>query len=770
MTRQRRALLVLDDLHWAANPTLLLLRHLIRSERPLSVLLLGAYRATELHPAQPLAQLLADLHRDASAERLSIRGLDEPAIAVLLEASGGHPVQERAELVRLLAAQTAGNPFFVRELLAHLAESGERPCPVTSAAQLETPERLRDVIIDRVARLSAPAGRALRVAAVAGPTFSSVLLERVLGEDSGVLDGLEEAVAAGVLIESECGEHVFAHALVRQTIYAQLGSSRRMRLHRQLGEALESLDEPELRVAALAHHFAHAAADGQGVKAAAYALAAGRDATARLGYEEAVAHYERGLEALALTALTQEQRRCELLLALGQAHWDAGELDKARQAYKQAAELAERIGDPSALAYAALGYSGPHRFEAATAVTQLIVELLKRALDALSQSDSALRAQLMGRLAAYADLDQDRRMLAGRAALRMARRVADKATLADVLASTHRAIRGPDALQESIGLAEELGRAAEEVGDRRLRTLAHVRLLDHLLELGDIDGVQRELERLVRLATARNERYYTWVLALVRANHAHLEGRLEDFERLAHDALAHRFAGRDELAAQMFGLQMFFARSAQGQLDELVEAAESFAQQSSLVAWRCVLACIYAQLHRRTQARHELEALARHDFSDFARDVFWLPSLSTLCEVVAFLGDAPRAQLLYTLLLPYTDRCPVTFALLCQGSASRPLGLLATTMSRFEDAARHFEQALTMNAHIRSPLWIAHTQHDYAHMLLLRNHPQDRDKALELLDQAITTAHELGLKALANKARPLKREAEATGPPPTLAR
>ncbi len=133
---------------------------------------------------------------------------------------------------------------------------------MSRAAGLDVPEGLRHVIGQRVARLSPPARRALRVAAVAGVTFSFLLLERVLDEGAAVLDALDEAVAAGLLIELQHGEYSFAHALVRETIYEQLGSARRMRLHGQLGEALEALDDEA--VEALAHHFAQAAADGHG--------------------------------------------------------------------------------------------------------------------------------------------------------------------------------------------------------------------------------------------------------------------------------------------------------------------------------------------------------------------------------------------------------------------------------------------------------------------------------------------------------------------------
>jgi tetratricopeptide (TPR) repeat protein len=122
--------------------------------------------------------------------------------------------------------------------------------------------------------------------------------------------------------------------------------------------------------------------------------------------------------------------------------------------------------------------------------------------------------------------------------------------------------------------------------------------------------------------------------------------------------------------------------------------------------------------------------------------------------------------MLYRLLLPYADRCVVTsgISLLCTGSISRPLGLLATTLSRLEDAEHHFEQALRMNMQIRSPLWIVHTQHDYARMLLKRNQPGDQGKALELLTNALDTAEQLSLKVLADNARSLMQTAVAAGP------
>ncbi|HEY0345719.1 MAG TPA: BTAD domain-containing putative transcriptional regulator [Solirubrobacteraceae bacterium] len=759
-TREQCALLLVDDLHWAAHPTLLLLRHLIRSERPLNLLILGTYRETELDASHPLAQLLADLHRDASVQLVSIRGLDVDAIATLVRAAGGNGVRERSgELAQLLLSETAGNPFYVRELLAHLVESGaiSRDAALT---ELDVPERLRHVIRNRVGRLSRDAQRALRVAAVAGPRFSPALLEAVLGERADVIDALDEAVAAGLLTEAGHGEHAFGHALVRQTIYSELGSARRMRLHGRLGEALEATSAAHTRVELLAHHFAEAAAAGHADKAAGYALAASRSAIARLGYEEAVAHCERGLEALAVAAGPDDRRRCELLLTLGEACSSAGDIERARRTCMQAADLAEAIGDHRQLARAALGYCGPLFFSIGAATTEPSAGLLRRALDRLGEEDAALRAQLMGRLAAalaYAAAP-DRRPELAREALALARRTADAPTLADVLATTDWTIRGPDSLHECLAMTQELAQLADEVGDVRLRTYAQQWLVDHLLELGEIDRVERQLQAWERRVELLSKRHYLgWLLAVVRARHAHLGGRLEQAEASARDALTHGYEGQDEPVAHAFGAQMLFVRREQGRLDDVVPAVRGFADfYPHMPAWRCALAWVHAELGQADDAREVLDGLAHAGFEDLPRDGLWLGTVASLAEVVTRLGDVARAQALYDLLLPFAGRCVVLLSFICEGAVARPLGMLATVMSRYEEASAHFEAALECNSRIGSALWVAYTQHEYARMLLRRGQPGDRSRAGELLDAALATADELGLTSLAERVRPLR--------------
>jgi hypothetical protein len=209
---------------------------------------------------------------DGTVVPIPIVGLDQESVAALLAHHG-----RDTTLAGRLRESTNGNPFFVSELVA--------------SDRLTASEPVRAVIAQRVARLSEPAQQVLAVAAVAGQEFSVVVVDRVVGD---AIDGLDEATSAQLLTEAGHGNYAFAHALVRDTIYDGLGAARRARLHRLVGEALEALDGD---VEALAYHFSEAAADGQAAKAADYALAAGRAATKRVGYEEAAAHYRRGLRA-----------------------------------------------------------------------------------------------------------------------------------------------------------------------------------------------------------------------------------------------------------------------------------------------------------------------------------------------------------------------------------------------------------------------------------------------------------------------------------------
>ena len=138
--------LVLDDLHWAAKPTLLLLRHLLRFGEHARVQIVGTYRSTDLDRSHPLAAMLADLHRDGTANRLQLSGLDEDDVSAYVAEAG----YDDEELARALASVTGGNPFFLIEALRHVDESGGVWDPST------LPQGVREAVSRRLSRL--PAG------------------------------------------------------------------------------------------------------------------------------------------------------------------------------------------------------------------------------------------------------------------------------------------------------------------------------------------------------------------------------------------------------------------------------------------------------------------------------------------------------------------------------------------------------------------------------------------------------------------------------------
>jgi DNA-binding SARP family transcriptional activator len=279
--------LILDDLHWAAKPTLLLLRHLLRFGDHARVQIVGTYRSTDLDRSHPLAAMLADLHRDGTADRLPLSGLDEDDVSAYVAEAG----YDDEELARALASVTGGNPFFLIEALRHVDESGGRWDPST------LPQGVREAVSRRLSRLPVETNKALAAAAVVGSRFAVELVERVVEQD--LVDAFDEACKAGIVVEEPGGHYRFNHALVRQSLLAELPSVRRMRLHQRIATTLQT--EPgadDELLADLAHHYFECAWAGNAAKAVKYCRRAADQAMARLAYEGAADLYDHALHAL----------------------------------------------------------------------------------------------------------------------------------------------------------------------------------------------------------------------------------------------------------------------------------------------------------------------------------------------------------------------------------------------------------------------------------------------------------------------------------------
>jgi tetratricopeptide (TPR) repeat protein len=381
-----------------------------------------------------------------------------------------------------------------------------------------------------------------------------------------------------------------------------------------------------------------------------------------------------------------------------------------------------------------------------------VVHLLEEVLQKLGEAESLLAAKILGGLALALRFTGAYRQAVAYAqqAVTMARRFDNPVVLAANLKSMVFALEGPEHTPQRLTCATEMVSLATAGEARELLYDAHFWLVYCLLELGDIPAMDAAIEVHTSLAQELQQPLYLCLSIQFRAMRALLAGRFEDSERLAQEALAIGQSLQTENVAGIFGLQMFTLRREQGRLKELEPAVRYFVQQhTTAAAWRPGLALIYSELGRTREARTEFEYLTRHDFTDLPRDALWMASMTYLTDVCTFLGDTACAAILYKLLLPYAERTVVIGnAVACYGAMSRYLGVLATPMGDWDTAAQHFEAALAMNARMEARPWLAHTQYAYATVLLARSRPGDSDKATALLDAALVTARELGMRAL----------------------
>jgi DNA-binding SARP family transcriptional activator/tetratricopeptide (TPR) repeat protein len=752
-------LLVLDDLHWADRPTILLLRHLARAADPARLLILVAYRATETETTSDgFLDALSELRRDHLLTQLDVAGLTERETAELVRIRTD-ATPSRA-FMRALHEETEGNPFFVEEIVRHLTEAGvqlER-AGASALQRFGLPDGVKDVIARRLARLDTQAIEWTRVAAVIGRDFDSALLERVVSLDEDeFLNALDEALAAGLVVESAAKPalYSFSHALIRETLYEGMSAPRRARTHRRVAEALEEAGGGDRYLTALAHHYTRAAGSQDAEKGIEYACRAGEQATVMLAHEEAAEHYARALEVLERFAPDADSRRCELLLALGEARARAGERPLAREVFRDAAVLAARLGDSAGLARAAIGASSRY-VQPPGVVDEELIAMLEQALAMTEGERTVTRIRLLARLcgAIYYSPKRVRMLELSAEASEIAEELGEPEGRALAASARRRAFWDPEHLDQRLSDSTELLTFAREAGDLELALQGHAWLVVDLLEHGDPGAVDAQIEAFASGAERLRQPFYLWHAAVWRAMRALLYGRLEQADELASEALAAGAHAEAITAPQYYAIQLLAIRREQARIAELEEPARQLVSGNpARPAWRASLVTLLCDTDRLEEARAEFEHVVAADFKDIPQDGDWLITMTLLAESCAELRDRRRAAQLHELLLPYREvNVVVGLAVVCLGSAARYLGRLAITMGDREEAIGHFDRALEANAALNAPVQVAHTQLDYAEAL---GQGPDAD---DLTDQAAQTAQELDLPALARRAGALRRE------------
>jgi tetratricopeptide (TPR) repeat protein len=760
-SRRQPLVIVLDDLHWADVPSLLLLQFLAHEIARSAILVLGTYRDVDVGPEHALFPLLAALAREPATRRLALRGLPGRDLVRYIEAAAG--VTPSAALVSAIEERTEGNPFFVGEVVRLLMAEGGGVIP-EGPGPLPVPTEVHDVVGRRLARLSAGCREVLRVATVVGREFALAVLEPVsrLPRDQ-LLAMLEEAIDCRLVgeVPGAIGRYRFAHALVRDTLYASLSLTRRLRLHREVGEVIAHLSEadPGPHLAEVAFHFLTAAPGGSVEKAVTYARRAGDHATAQLAFEEAVLHYQHALEALTLRGPRAERERCELYLALADAQHRGGDAALARASSERAATIARTLRAPELLVRAPLA-TGAWWGVSAPSPDLAMVDLLAEALDAMPTVDSPLHALGLARLATGLHWagDLDRAVRTSEDAVGMARRLGDARLLVRCLNDRHYVLQAPERLEERLAVADEMLRMAQDAGEPEMVAAARRWRVADFLEIGDVVAVDTEIERCARLAETLRQPALAWYAETFRAMRRFMSGRFAEGEELARSALAigARAIGDGAVAASR--AQLGLALWQQGRLDDLATLLVAPLERTS--AYACAILIARLSLGADADAHREFEALARDDFTGVPRDADWLPSLCLLAVACWFFRDVPRAAVLYRYLLPYAGRNVVlgTGGWTCMGCAAGQLGLLARTMERWEDASRHFEDAIAMNRRMGMRPWVAQYQWEYAAMLLSRGGPAARERAGTLLAEAVAAARDMGMRVLEQDTAALLRE------------
>ncbi len=762
--RRRPVILVIEDGHWADAPTLLLLRHLARAAWTGRVLLFATFRDSEADLPEALAQTLADLRRSDDVVRLRLPGLSDHDVSEFVERTthGRLDAKQLPEVARAMTDLTAGNPFLVCELWRALVETGVIEVVdgcmwlTRSVSALGTPESVREVVSERLARLAPATTGLLEVAAIAGAEFELDVVRSGSGiSEREFVPALDEAIRSGIIEELPGRRLVFkfAHELVRRAVYDRLTSVRRAELHLRVGEAREASGARSSRALAdLAYHFAAAAPLGEAERAIEYSVLAARAATEALAFEEAAALLRVALEL----GIDLPPKRAEVLLELGTARHLAGKAIDALDAFRSAAEIARELDDAELLARAAIGYE-----EASwrPGIDQGAVGLLEEATAALGDQESELRVGLLSGLARALDMrgHHERGAIVRDNAIALARRLDDDAGLATVLVRSYWS-HGTSPIAEIIEMLTEARAIGEQLGDPEVQAEAMSWRVPAFVTIADIASARREVSKLREMAEVTRQPFMVHVAEHYGAAIALADGRLDAAEAMARrsEEAGRLLTGRD--ASGTYGIQMFSLRREQGRLAELAPVIRILAaDQREHGPWRPGLASLLVELGMEAEAQRELARIASAGLEPL-RESLWLASLTYVTDACAAVGDEATAALVYGELAPLTGMNVMIGHLVAYyGAADRYLGMLATTLGEWELAEDHFERAMALNRGMQAMTWLAHTEYEYARMMLARRAGGDGDrrKAASLLAEADELAAGIGMATLRSRIRRL---------------
>jgi class 3 adenylate cyclase/tetratricopeptide (TPR) repeat protein len=752
MARRRPLLLAVEDAHWIDPSTLEFLQQ-VQEQLPAARVMLLITARPAFKPAWIYPQFVQiNLDRLSRRERV-----------VMVERLIGSRVLPEPVLTEIVA-KTDGIPLFVEELTKAVLEGGvlrETEAAyelVGSLKAIAIPDTLQGSLMARLDRLDAEAREVAQIGATIGREFSTALLARLAGRPEKELGApLARLVAAEIVVpatvESFAGpSHVFRHVLIQEAAYQSLLLARRRHYHVAVAEAIEAHfpETAAMQPETVAQHWTSADRVDEAIE---WWRRAGERAFGRSAYQEAVAHFQRGVELAERQSTDTRgryQRALPLLLARGDAEFKATILS-AGATYLECLRIARRENLPALMVLAALKYADSEVYVSAPSRTSVAVLDETLAVVGEGTLDRCRVLSLLAKaLLSTGETERGREVL--REARQMAERLNDRRSLYEVLVSDLMPNAGPPpcgpALEErrrSLTMVWEIAEEFESI----LKMQALSRSSAGFLEIGDIEGFEKTVRMQQEIAQASRANFDKWLAANANAMRGIVQGTFGDAERSSLEAV-NALSGLDvDFPLGIHGMQMFTIRREQGRLAEVAPLVKRFVRENpDNAVWRPGLMLIASDLGFEAQARRNFDMMAEADFAlplDGKRTV----TLAYLAEVCVRLGDVRRASQIRELLLPYRDLAVVVpIHALCCGAAARYLGMLSTTMGDWPSAERYFEAALAIEEGMKAWPWLAHTRHEYAAMLLARGRPQDRVRAGELRDMSLAAADRLGMGRL----------------------
>ncbi len=754
---ERPLFLVLDDLHWADEGTLLLVEHLAERISRLAIVAVGTYRDTEVTPDHRLARPLDALLRQRRAHPMSLKRLSEDGVAALLRALSGQ--EPPPSLVAAVHAETQGNPFFTEEVFKHLAEEGRlygedgafRP-EVTFGA-LDVPESLRLVLGRRIERLGENGRRALAAAAVVGRAFTYELLE-ALGElpADALLDALDEAERARLVapLSDAPGEGrlLFSHELIRQTLLAGLSQPRRRRLHLLVADTLERLhpDTLDEQASEIAHHLTQAGPAADRLRLLTYLTLAGRQAMRTAGYEDALRHFE---QAVAMADLAEPVERAHLFAQRGLARRSLGRLEDALPDWDMALRHYEDLGHAEDAARMCLEGSRDLWWLNRDAEALARAE---RGLAVLGDRDTPQRAEMLGWTGvagAWVSPFEPGAALIDEA-LTLAERLGDKRVVGYGLVT--RALH-----HFAFSLHQEVLDAGQ-AGTRLLRAQGDLwevcTLLAFMeaaaLELGRIRLADELGEELEALASRLGHSFALEVAHAGSVSARHLLGTA-DFDAFEACARRHLEVAGPLGFRHISGALLAHVAFLRGDWDEALRWAEHGVRHSpenhhtSGMDWACYLR-VLAYSGRAADVQAVLDgrrAVLPRTGRPNGYGPWYIPAGAI--EALWVVGDRKGAAAFYPLVREFMETTGVVLFWLGPMLLERIAGIGAAAGGQWDVAEEHFRTALRQAEELPFELEGAETRRFYAEMLLDRNGSGDGERARSLVEEALVVYRRIGM-------------------------